>query len=152
MIFGYEAILKPILKMSGHKFLEREVEVVFDEEWKVFKLDEHRYYKNVSGRGVSAVDFMAVHPTFGLALIEMKNYKFGKDSIPMDLSDKLIEKRNDSIRLINIIYKYYRRQWYFRVLTFIGWTYLYPKDWEIWLLAKQHVVAGNYFFLGAIDY
>jgi len=138
--------------MSGQIFTEREVEVIFDEEWEVVKLDEHRYYKNVSGRGLSAVDFIAVHPIFGLALIEMKNYEEGQSALPNDLDDKLMTKRNDSMRLINIIYKYYQRQWYFRILMFIGWEYLYPDDWKIWLQAKQYLDSGNFFFMGVIDY
>ena len=134
------------------KFIEREVKAIFDEEWTVIKLDEHRYYKRLSGLGISGVDFMAVHPIFGLALIEMKNYTKGKTSIPNDLDQIMIGKKNNTIRLINIICKYYQRQHYFRILRFIGWEYLYPKDWLIWLSAKKHVDKENVFFLGVIDY
>ena len=138
--------------MSKHIFIERGVEVNFDEEWTVVKLDKHRYYKRISGLGVSGVDFMAVHPIFGLALIEMKNYTKGKASIPKNLDIVMIKKKSDTIRLINIIYTYYRRQKYFQLLTFIGWEYLYPREWKIWMEAKKHVDIGNYFFLGIIDY
>jgi len=133
-------------------FIERDVEVIFDEEWKVIKLDEHRYYKRISGMGLSGLDFMAVHPIFGLALIEMKNYTNGEDSIPSRLDEVMIAKKRDAIRLINIVNKYYQRQLYFRILSFIGWKYLFPEEWEIWIQAKNHLKKGNYFFLGAIDY
>ena len=133
-------------------FIEREVKAIFDEEWSVIKLDEHRYYKRLSGKGISGVDFLAIHPFFGLALIEMKNYTEGKASIPKDLNQRMLGKNNDTIRLINIIYKYYQRQTYFRILNFIGWEYLYPQDWLIWLKAKEHLDNDNVFFLGVVDY
>ena len=138
--------------MSKHVFIEGGIEVTFDEEWTVVKLDQHRYYKSVSGQGVSGVDFMAVHPIFGLVLIEMKNYTNGQGSIPKDLDIVMIKKKLDTIRLINIINAYYQRQKYFQLLTYIGWEYLYPKEWKIWLQAKSHLDKGNYFFLAAIDY
>ncbi|MEM9546595.1 MAG: hypothetical protein AAGA77_11520 [Bacteroidota bacterium] len=138
--------------MNKLKYIERGVEVSFDNEWKVIKLDEHRYYKRVSGMGISGVDFMAVHPQFGLVLIELKNYEKGRESISSKLDTKMIAKKEDTLRLIDVVYKYYRRQFYFRLLTFIGWKYLYPKEWEIWLIAKRHMDSGNYFFLGTIDF
>jgi hypothetical protein len=135
-----------------HTFIEREVKAIFDSEWTVIKLDEHRYYKRLSGSGINGIDFLAVHPVFGVALIEMKNYTKGKKSIPKDLDLKMLEKRNDTIRLINIIIAYYQRQAYFRLLMFIGWEYLYPKEWMIWLNAKYHIDNENVFFLGIVDY
>lgn len=139
--------------MSGKQiFIERGIEVVFDQDWTVIKLDEHRYYKRISGHGISGVDFLAIHPEFGLALIEMKNYLKGKGSIPENIDSKMIAKKEDTIRLINVVYKYYQRQLYFKILIFIGWEYLYPKDWRVWLSAKKHVDNGNYSFLGVVDY
>ncbi len=135
-----------------HNFTERDVEVIFDGEWDVIKLDKHKYYKRVSGLGISGVDFMAVHPEFGIALVEMKNYTKGKSSISVDLDIKMKAKRDDSLRLINVVHKYFQRQLYFRVLNFIGWKYLYPKEWNIWLQAKKHLDNDNYFFLGVVDY
>lgn len=140
------------MSIAKHIFIEREVKAIFDEEWSVIKLDEHRYYKRLSGLGISGVDFLAVHPVFGLALIEMKNYTEGKASIPNDIDQRMIGKKNNTIRLINIIYKYYQRQIYFRLLIFIGWEYLYPQEWLIWLRAKKHLDKDNIFFLGVIDY
>ena len=133
-------------------FVEREVQANFDKEWGVIKLDEHRYYKSVSGLGLKGVDFIAVHPSFGLVLIEMKNYKNGKDSIPVELSDLMVQKRKGTLKLINTIYKYYQRQFYFRLIIYIGWKFLYPKEWLIWLQAKEHLDNENFFFLGIIDH
>lgn len=138
--------------MENKIFREREVEATFDEEWSVIKLDEHRYYKRLSGLGISGVDFLAVHPVFGMALIEMKNYTQGVSSIPEDIDQRMIEKKTDTMRLIRIINKYYERQIYFRMLRFIGWEYLYPKEWMIWLRAKDHLDNDNIFFIGIIDY
>jgi hypothetical protein len=133
-------------------FREREVEVIFDDEWTVIKLDEHRYYRRISGQGIKGVDFLAVHENFGLVLIEMKNYKYGIESIPEDVDDRMIEKRKGTLRLINIIHHYYQRQIYFRLLTSLGWRCLFPKEWSLWIQAKRHLDAQNFFFLGIIDY
>lgn len=102
--------------------------------------------------GLSAVDFLAVHEEFGLVLIEMKNYTQGMDTIDPELYETMESKREGSLRLINIVFKYYQRQWYFGLLTFFGWEYLYPKEWLVWIQAKGHLDSGNYFFLGNIDY
>ena len=140
------------MSINKQTFNERGVEATFDEDWTVIKLDEHRYYRRISGRGISGVDFIAVHQEFGLALIELKNYEKGSMSIPENIDDKMIDKKNDTIRLVHIIHKYYRRQAYFRILTWIGWEYLYPSEWKIWIQAKRHIDSKNYFFLGIIDY
>lgn len=134
------------------RFVEREVEAIFDKDWLVIKLDEHRYYKRLSGKGVRAVDFLAVHSEFGLVMIEMKNYLKGKTSIPSDIDLVMLNKKKDTLRLISIINMYFKRQWYFRLITFIGIERLYPKDWLIWIYAKKHMDRGNYFFLGVVDY
>ena len=94
---------------------------------------------------------MAVHPEFGLALIEMKNYTNGS-SIPENIDTRMIEKRRDTIRLIRIINTYYERQFYFKLLRLIGWKKLYPKEWQIWVDAKCHLDNGNLFFIGVVDY
>ena len=59
--------------MAQRKYIEREVELMFDNEWKVVKFDEHRYYRRLSGYGLKAVDFLAIHVEMGVAFIEMKN-------------------------------------------------------------------------------
>ena len=138
--------------MAQRKYIEREVELMFDNEWKVVKFDEHRYYRQLSGYGLKAVDFLAIHVEMGVAFIEMKNYTNGRNSIPDQLDGVMKEKRDDSIRLISIINKYYQRQWYFRLIKKIGWQRLIPEEWKVWLLANQHVENGNYFFLGIIDH
>ena len=125
---------------------------MFDDEWDVIKLDEHRYYRRVSGMGFNGVDFLAVHPDFGLVLIEMKNYEKGAASISKELDVKMMRKREDTLRLINIVIKYYQRQTYFRVLNALRLTYFFPQEWKIWLQAKRHMDNGNCFFLGTIDY
>lgn len=139
-------------KSQNIRFTEREVEVLFDNEWTVIKLDEHRYYRRLSGQGIRGVDFMSVHPIFGLVLIELKNYTDGADSIPEGLHKVMEAKQHDTLRLIRIINAYYQRQLYFRLLKMLNWDYLYPKEWKIWMQAKAHLERGNYFFLGIIDY
>ena len=138
--------------MRQQKYIEREVALLFDEDWTVVKFDEHRYYKSVSGHGIRGVDFMAVHKDWGVVLIEMKNYPKGKESIPDDLNDVMNVKKEGSVRLISIINAYYNRQWYFRLVTWLGWHRLYAKEWKTWIHAHRHVQRGNYFFLGIVDY
>ena len=144
--------MRPKSNNRNKIFVERGVEVMFDHEWTVIKLDEHRYYKRVSGHGISGVDFMAVHQDLGLVLIEMKNYIKGYDSIPGDIDEKMMEKRKDTLRLIKIVNTYFRRQWYFRFLTWMDVSYFYPREWYIWMLAEKHVENENYLFIGVIDY
>lgn len=143
---------RDIISNNKQIFIEREVEVIFGKEWTVIKLDEHKYYKRLSGLGLSGVDFMAVHATFGLALIEMKNYTKGISSISEELDLIMSSKKRDTIQLIKIVNKYYQKQLYFRILRLIGWEYLYPDSWIIWLKAKEHLDNKNFFFLGVVDY
>lgn len=138
--------------MNGEIFIERDVEVVFDDEWLVIKLDEHKYYKRVSGYGLRGVDFMALHVDFGVVFVEMKNYTEGKSSIPFHLEGTMRSKRDDSVRLVRIVCAYFERQWYFRMLKVLGLSVLFPEDWKIWIQAKKHLDQGRYFFLGIVDY
>jgi len=138
--------------MNGQAFTEREVKVMFDHEWSVIKLDEHKYYQRVSGYGLRGVDFMAVHEDFGVVFIEMKNYTEGKLSIPQNVEDLMQTKRDDSVRLVRIVYAYFERQWYFRIMRSLGLSHFFPKDWKLWVQAKKHLDQKRYFFLGVVDY
>ena len=139
-------------KDKSTQFTERDVNVLFDVDWRVIKLDEHRYYKRLSGQGIRGVDFMSVHPIFGLVLIELKSYTNGENSIPEGLDGVMLEKQKDTLRLIRIINSYYQRQFYFRLLKKMNWNYLYPDEWKIWIQADEHIKNGNFFFLGIVYY
>ena len=123
----------------------------FDKEWRVVKLDEHRFYSRLSGRGFKGVDFVALHGIYGVALIEFKNYSDSPADVPHDLDITMIEKQQDSIRLISIIDKYYRRKWYIRLALRFGWKWMVPKESKFWLALNEKIQQGNYFFIGVVD-
>lgn len=134
-------------------YIEGSQEIIFSSDWTVIKVDEHPYYRSVSGRGLKSVDFFALHPEWGLALIELKDYSSnGKISNTTDeLHKALIKKEEDSIRLIRIIYKMYNRKWYYRLLLSVkGFQWLIPKRTRVWVNAWNMVQAGRYFYLADI--
>jgi len=94
-------------------------------DWKVIKWDEHRFFGYVSGRGFKGVDFMALRNE-ELYLMEVKNYRDRRpqdEQHPFDLvladsdfyGEIFLQKFTDSFALIEIIKKYYLRD-------FIFWT------------------------------
>ena len=85
----------------------------FPDNWWVIKLDEHRFYRYVSGRGYKGVDFIIIDDSGKLLLIEVKNYsnRFPADGIlpitallgnPMAYANKYIGKYEDTFSLIRI--------------------------------------------------
>lgn len=116
----------------------------------MIKLDEHKYYKRLSGKGLKGVDFIATCPINGLAMIELKNYTQGKPSIPAELDLIMIAKRKDTIRLIKIVNQYFQRQLIFRIYKRFG--LFGSPEWKIWMEALNHIEDGNYFFIGIVDY
>jgi len=138
--------------MINHRFIERNTIVDFEDDWYVIKLDEHRYYKRVSGYGLKAVDFVATHPKIGVFLIELKDYEKGRESIPENIDLVMIEKQEDTLKLMRIIEKYYQRQFIYRLMRWINNDKLYPKDWRFWIYTFDHIKKGNYQFIGDISY
>lgn len=96
----------------------------FPKDWIVFKYDEHRFYRYVSGSGLKGVDFIGVHEE-KLFLIEVKNYK---DRVKLDTYDPMenllnsakaqgeryVRKLKDSLKLLDVIQQYYLRKWWYR--------------------------------------
>lgn len=110
-------MLKQVFSESGLQFK-------FPSDWVVFKYDEHRFYKYLSGSGLKGVDFIAIHQQ-RLILIEVKNYmeRFAKEGEhPMDpligtpeiYASKFFRKFEDTFRLLDIIEQYYQRKWWYR--------------------------------------
>jgi hypothetical protein len=105
-------------KESGLKF-------IFPDHWKVLKLDEHRFYGYVSGRGFKGVDFILEDVNGTSILMEVKNYinRFPGDGVdpvdavlenPTAYGEKYTRKFEDSFHLIRVIYQYYQRKFWFR--------------------------------------
>lgn len=137
--------------MSNTPHDERGIRILFDEEWQVVKLDEHRFYSRLSGRGFKGVDFVALHKDYGVALIEFKNYADPPVAVPSDLDLVMIEKQEDTIRLIKIINKYYWRKWHIRLAVRYDWKWMMSNESKLWLSLHDQISSGNYFFIGVVD-
>lgn len=121
------------------KYIEGFQEIVFPDEWDTIKLDDHPYYRKISGRGLKSVDFMAIHEDWGLMLIEIKDYSH-RGIPPDDIQDILDEKYHDSIRLIRAVHRYISKNWYYKLCyQWMNIRLLHLKEWDIWLKAYDHV-------------
>lgn len=122
--------------------------VRFPDNWRVIRLDQHRYYQRISGKGLKAVDFIAVDDDMGLILIELKDYH--TDQVPQEdvLEHTANRKLQDSIKVIRIVYQALYRQWYFRWI-FLKWKWyrLCPEEWLVWRDAMSCIEEGNYLLL-----
>ncbi|MEO1434957.1 MAG: hypothetical protein AAFV80_05430 [Bacteroidota bacterium] len=130
--------------MPGTIFQESGIQFEFSEEWVVKKYDDHRFYKYLSGRGFSGVDFISIRNGKEVVFWEMKNFlprPGGRGHDPeQTLEDdperfyyEISEKVKDTLLLIDTVKKYYLRKWWFR------WFYRYFKnrkkpqaDWIFW--------------------
>jgi len=125
-------------------FHESDLLFSFPRNWVVRKYDDHTFYQGLSGYGLKAVDFVILLPDGRLCLMEVKNYHPRRDERgrehPVDrkkagaLAKRLSEKYTDSLRVIGVIRKYYRRKWYYRWRYSLG-RYLplgYRTDLLFW--------------------
>lgn len=124
--------------MPDSIFIESGIQFQFPADWLVFKYDEHRFYRYLSGSGLKGVDFIAIRDN-ELILIEIKNYR---ERIEKELyspvavliekpdlyKDKFVRKFEDTFRLLGIIEQYYQRQWWYRNVFQLLKKYL-PKKW-----------------------
>lgn len=121
------------------KFLESDIDFEFGTACLVKKFDEHRYYNILSGSGLKGVDFIVLVECRQVVLIEAKNYKKRSFSpVPPDVSDLMgrpipladhfASKLKDSLTLISVVNKFFRKKW---------WYWLYMKCWTLFPLAQQ---------------
>lgn len=141
------------------RFDESDYQFEFSDQWKVLKYDSHPYYKIVSGRSFSGVDFAGIIDNH-LYLMEIKNfYQYNQNGQIEDISifcEDMKEKFLDTIDLIRIIQKYHERKWTYRL--FYKVVESYPSlhlDWWFWTSMQRYVKAGSFTFilcvLAAID-
>ncbi|HHH50501.1 MAG TPA: hypothetical protein ENK52_05945 [Saprospiraceae bacterium] len=125
----------------------------FPKNWRVFKFDDHRFYRYVSGYGIKGVDFIGITEEKRLVLIEVKNYtdRFPQDGIdpiqkikkaPLDFAEQITLKFEDSFSLINGIHRFHQKQtwyrWLARPLLHILPQYISMKyDWGFWSISYQ---------------
>jgi len=140
-------------------FNESGLTFTFPSDWLVYKYDQHRFYKYVSGYGLKGVDFMIITDEGDLILLEVKNYfnrfKDAKESPtlaikndPMAYAKKFAGKYEDSFQLINSIHQYYQQRHRYRWFIKPLFQYL-PKglqlktDWGFWTKAHELLEQGK---------
>lgn len=125
----------------------------FTDNYYVIKLDESRYYRHLSGRGLKCVDFLVVEPKEGLFLIECKDYtQYGGTAIPSNLEVVFEQKTKDSKQFVRVVYKYLRRKLYFRIIEFLGLHQLMEDEWLAFKWAAKAIEQNQVFFIGIVDY
>ncbi|MEM6320004.1 MAG: hypothetical protein AAF960_20195 [Bacteroidota bacterium] len=94
-----------------------------DDDWQIIRFDQHRYFKILSGAGLKGVDFLGIYQKKRLVFIEVKHFRTpaGKPFKPYpiltnttEFVQQIEQKYLDSVRLLNIVYQYLRRKWWFR--------------------------------------
>lgn len=132
------------------KWIEGNQHITFPDEWKVIKLDGHRYYKRISGLGIKAVDFIAIDPDWGLFFIELKDYPALADVPTHSSQHRMLQsKLQGSIKLIKTVNKALGRQWYYRLIFLRLRIYkLCPYEWQIWKEAEECIAHDRYIIIG----
>ena len=140
-------------------FEESDLRFRFGKQWRVFKFDQHRFYRYLSGYGLKGVDFMGLQrEAKRLLLVEVKN--FAPDTWsgqspnmqavlerPEQYAEEMARKFSDSFQLIGVIKAYYEKKWWLRSAAgFLqnwlpGWL-LARLDYSTWTLA--HHILSNY--------
>ncbi len=134
-------------------FIESNFVFEFGKTWSVISFDQHKYFKMLSGHGLSGVDFVAFSKEEVL-LIEVKNYKRRPQSPkPPDISDLLgnppplahafQEKIQDSLQIFRVIEAYFQRKWWFSgykklVGIWKGFQFLHP-DVYFWIQLFEQI-------------
>jgi len=139
--------------MKKQAFIESNLQFDFHPDWKVRKYDEHPFYQAMSGAGMSAVDFVGIHRTGKLFLMEVKNYKSRSERENIRTVEKLDgaspllleileEKMEETQKGIQAISQYLNRKWWyrtrFRLLNHpLLQKYLLSADRLFWMKADQ---------------
>lgn len=131
--------------MRHNQSQEGEQALQFGQGWRVLKVDEHPYYRYISGQGLKAVDYMALHPDWGLYLIELKDYRQPlTDEQRAALEVVLMAKVNDTKTLIRSVVSRYRKTWRYRYLIprrHLHW--IIPARSRIWIDAYDLIVQNR---------
>ena len=136
--------------MGDYIFNESNSIIRFHESNTVIKFDNHKFYKYLSGQGLKGVDFLVIDDDYGLFLIELKNFQ-DKATQPGKeyLSQNFYQKCEDSLRLIEIIYKVYQRKWWVKLLVNkLKMTFLLTEDDKAWIEAYHLYRKGKVILLG----
>jgi len=137
-------------------FSESNYEFTFDDRWQILKYDDHPYYRILSGRSFSGIDFAGIFENEHLYLIEVKNfYQYDNDGEISNVDKFVIEIKEkilDSIDLIRIINKYHQRKWTYRLLVKL--VMRLPnlnRDWWFWTKMHQLLQSKHMSFVLLIE-
>lgn len=111
--------------MQQQIFIESDLQFEFSSNWIVRKYDEHPFYQAMSGAGMSAVDFVGIHPSGKLFLMEVKNFKSrsekenlrtlekleGESPLLLEILEEKVEETQKGIRAIS---QYLHKKWWYR--------------------------------------
>ena len=136
-------------KESYQEWKEGRQEIRFPKTWQVIKVDDHPFYRQVSGQGLKSVDFLALDPDWGLYFIELKDYRHRlSPEEKVDLEGVFEEKLEDSKRLIRSIYAMLYKKWYYRLCLRYQWLYpLVPNRSKVWIEAYACIKSGRILYL-----
>ena len=153
LINGLSLILMKSKKSTKNRnvFKEGRQIVKFGQHCKVIKLDNHRYYRYVSGRGFKGVDFLVMDANL-IFLIELKDYRNGTHPSQNDIAAIFYEKCEDTLRLIEIIHKVLMRRWLIRFAIRYQLTYLISSESSFWLKASELALEGRVVLLGNFEF
>lgn len=131
---------------SYQEWEEGSQKILFPSTWQVVKVDQHPYYRQVSGQGLKSVDFLALDPEWGLYFIELKDYRHQLSvEEKADLQEVFEEKLEDSKLLIRSVYAMLHKKWYYKICLRYEWLYrLVPKRSKFWIEAYAYVLSGCY--------
>ncbi len=126
----------------------------FGKNWAVKRYDKHRFYKWLSGSGLKGVDFIGIYEE-ELFLMEVKNFRrreawHAEDPLqairadPEGFAREMAYKFEDTLLVIDTIWKYYNRKWLFRALLPLLFR-LPPTtlDWPFWAKAYRLLQAPS---------
>ena len=152
-------------------FQESDLQFQFsDIDWQIKKYDAHRYFKILSGAGLSGIDFLGIYKETQVVFWEIKNYHSNDTSKIQDylvINDtslfikKITAKMEDTLTAIRVINQYLERQWWYRFFLqyyqFIPTALVRRKDWYFWyrvqdLIQQEKAVVGVLWLEVAIDY
>ena len=136
-------------KGSYQVWEEGSQEIQFPSTWQVVKVDDHPFYRQVSGQGLKSVDFLALDPDWGLYFIELKDYRHRlSPEEKVDLEGVFEEKWEDSKLLIRSVYAMLYKKWYYRICLRYECLYrLVPKRSKFWIEAFACMQAGRMLYL-----
>ena len=139
--------------MQKQIFTESNLQFKFNSNWKIKKYDEHPFYQAMSGVGMSAVDFVGIHPSEKLLLMEVKNFKSRSEKENLRTLEKLEgdspllleileEKVEETQKGIQAISQYLHKKWWcrtrFQLLDHPALqSYLLSIDRLFWMKAHQ---------------